>query len=142
MNLSPREFIRFLDGRTTTNAVVGFVPMDLSILIGCIDTDINITKEYAIKLIFKHGWKYEHFTDIQATINFGYCLQEGESHLHFIYIKDKSRLKKIDRLLIKVDKNKKRLWLVTFHPIQPAQLKKYREKYTLIRNHAEDEFLE
>jgi len=137
--IQPRHFVRFIDGRAGDKVVIAFLPGYLGGHLKTLQTDISLRRDYALKLI-RHGVNYQGFDEIQNTIEKGYCLQNDPLHLYFLYVREMSQ-PEIYFLLIKTDKMRQELWLVTFHRIRQKQFDKRLLKRFLLREHGEDEFM-
>ncbi len=88
----------------------------------------------------KRRLSYEAFSEIQGAIDNGLCMHEDAFHLSFLYVKNRS-LREIYFLLIKTDRTRKELWLVTFHRLKQKQYPQRLKPRLIIREHAEDEFM-
>jgi len=139
MIVTPRHFVRFIDGRASDRMVVAFLPGSLGRYLGTLQTDVSLRRDYALKLI-KHNIDYNGFSEIQNTIDNGHCLREKPNHLAFLFVKDNIK-PEIYFLLIKTDKTREELWLVTFHRIKKSQFTKRLVPSNIIRPHVE-EFME
>jgi hypothetical protein len=71
MRLHPRQFVRFVDGRLPSPATIAYLPSELGVKISCSTTNIQISKDYAIKLLAEHKLRYEHFSLIQFVVDRG-----------------------------------------------------------------------
>ena len=95
--------------------------------------------DYARKLR-RHDIKYEGFSYIQETIDNGMCLIESDYQLKFLYVRDRV-LPEIYFLLLKTDRHRRELWLVTFHKIRVKQYMNRLNPKNIIREHAEPDFM-
>lgn len=141
MIISPRHFVRFVDGRAGKRLIVAYLPGALASQLGTSQSDVTLTIEYARKLVHKHKIAYTKFDEIQNTIDHGYCLKEDDRHIYFLYMPDLSFSDIIYVLVIKTDAANSGLWLKTFHRITKKQFDKRLQKGRIIRNHTE-EFME
>lgn len=78
---------------------------------------------------------YSGFHEIQNTIDNGLCMAEGPHHLAFLYVKDRFK-PEIYFLLVKTNKRRNELWLVTFHRLQLEQYTKRLKPTRIVRRHA------
>jgi hypothetical protein len=134
----PRLFVRFLDGRLGNQIRVASIPGALTAGLGTLQTEVMLRRDYAQKLLAKKTG-YSGFEEIQNTVDKGFCLREGRYHLAFIYIKDRVR-PEIYFLLVKTDKRRQELWLVTFHRIKRKQFNQHFKAKFVLREH-EEEFM-
>jgi hypothetical protein len=141
MLLSPRDFVRFLDGRYGDVQRIAFVPGDLSRQIGTLESNLLIERTYARKLLLKHRLRYEHFQMIQPTIERGYVVIDGGGNLVFAY-DDQERFHARFRLAVKTTDARDELWLRTFHRIKLAQMNSLVRRFRLIREHQTREHME
>lgn len=126
--IPPRQFVRFIDQRTTDDwFVIGNVPLHLGGHIGAHTIELKIEHQYAKKLIEKHGLKYEHFSMVQTTIDRGWCGPHN-GDLLFVYADD-DHFHTHFKLAIKEANNGKELWLLTFHPVSTEKVKYEMRKY-------------
>lgn len=139
MIIHPRHFIRFIDGRAGDRINIAFLPGALGAHIATLQTDVFLRLDYARKLI-RHGIKYEGFAYIQDTIDNGMCLLEDNYRLKFFYVRDNIR-PEIYFLLLKTDRARRELWLVTFHRIRTKQFTNRLTPSQIIREHVEREFM-
>ena len=68
------------------------------------------------------------------------CLLEDDHHLRFLYVRDNVR-PEIYFLLLKTDKSRRELWLVTFHKLRKKQFTDRLDPERIIRAHMEYEFM-
>ena len=80
------------------------------------------------------------FRRFQNTIDNGMCMIADEYRLKFLYVKDQVR-PEIYFLLIKTDTTRSELWLVTFHRVKKKQFTSRLDPGSIIRPHAEREFM-
>ena len=139
MIIHPRHFVRFIDGRAGNHVVIAFLPGHLGGYLRTLQTDVTLRRDYALKLV-KHKIDYHTFGEIQNTIDSGYCLRVDESRMAFLYVKDPLK-PEVYFLLLKTDRTRSELWLVTFHRIRKAQFDRRLKAGMLIREHL-DEFME
>lgn len=140
MTVTPRQFVRFLDGRAGKQLVVAFLPGHLGGYINTLQTDVRLKHDYAVKLITKHQINFAGFDEIQNAIDHGYCLRDSPNHLSFLFVKDKFR-PEVYFLILKTDATRNELWLVTFHRIKQKQFERRLKGAEILREHAEDEFM-
>ena len=69
MLLYPRQYVRFMDGREDPSAVMAFLPGDLAAAMPTVSTDVRIGREYATKLLGKHGLRHAALGVIQCAID-------------------------------------------------------------------------
>jgi hypothetical protein len=134
MLLTPRDFVRFLDGRLGQVQQIAFVPGEFTRLIGTLESKLLLDREYALKLQRKHNLRYEHFEMIQPTIDRGYAVIDGGRNLVFAY-DDQERFHRPFRLAVKSNRAKNELWLRTFHRIGVRQMNSMVRRWPLVKNH-------
>jgi hypothetical protein len=139
MIIQPRHFVRFIDGRAGNQINIAFLPGSLGGHILTLQTAVSLRLDYARKLI-RHGVMYEGFSYIQDTIDNGMCLIEDEYRLKFLYVRDNIQ-PEIYFLLLKTDRSRNELWLVTFHRIRQKQFTGRLDPESIIREHSEREFM-
>jgi hypothetical protein len=139
MIIYPRHFVRFIDGRAGRQIAIAFLPGELGRHLGTLETNVMLRLDYAHKLI-RHDIYYEGFGEIQNTIDNGMCMREGPNELAFLYVKDNIS-PEIYFLVIKTPYAKNELWLKTFYRIRKAQYAKKLRPYSILRAHAENEFM-
>lgn len=139
MIIQPRHFVRFIDGRVGDRINIAFLPGALGTQIHTLETAVSLRRDYALKLL-SHGVKFEGFSYIQDTIDHGMCLLEDDHHLRFLYVRDNVR-PEIYFLLLKTDKSRRELWLVTFHKLRKKQFTDRLDPERIIRAHMEYEFM-
>jgi hypothetical protein len=135
----PRHFVKFMDGRAGDRISIAFLPGALGAYINTLQTDVSLRLDYARKLI-SHGIKYEAFLYVQETIDNGMCMLEDAYHLRFLYVRDAIR-PEIYFLLLKTDRSRRELWLVTFHRLRKKQFSNRIDPGKIIRPHAEQKFM-
>jgi hypothetical protein len=133
MLLSPRDFVRFLDGRLGTVQRIAFVPGEFTARIQAISSDLLISREYAQKLKDKHRLRFEHFQLIQIAIDFGYALLE-RGDLVFVYL-DETVFHEMFVLVLKKAERGQEIWLKTFHRAEASKLKRLLRNGNLLRDH-------
>lgn len=133
MDLAPRNFVRFLDGRFGHAQKVAFVPGEFGARIRARSTDLMIDRITAQKLKDKHKLRYGHWTMMQVAINFGYALLERDD-LVFAYIDD-AVFRAIFILAVKEAANGEELWIKSFHRCKPRKLEKLLKASELLREH-------
>lgn len=139
MIIQPRHFVRFIDGRAGRQIAIAFLPGSLGAYIHTTETSVALRLDYALKLI-RHDINYDRFGAIQNTIDNGICMVEDQYRLRFLYVRDNVR-PEIYFLLLKTDKARGELWLVTFHRIQKKQFTDRLNPSKIIREHAEKDFM-
>lgn len=139
MIVPPRRFVSFLDGRSGNPTPVAFLPGALGAYLGTVETTVKLERMYGWKLL-RHGIDYNLFGEIQNTIDNGMCMLEAPYKLSFLYVQDKTK-PVIYSLIIKTDRARRELWLVTFHRIKREQFHKRLKPRQIIREHVEDEFM-
>jgi hypothetical protein len=139
MIIQPRHFVRFIDGRAGDQISIAFLPGELGARIYTLQTNVSLRLDYAKKLV-RHRIRYEGFSEIQNTIDNGMCMIADEYRLKFLYVKDQVR-PEIYFLLIKTDSTRSELWLVTFHRVKKKQFTSRLDPSSIIRPHAEREFM-
>lgn len=139
MQLSPREFVRFLDGRSGQIQTLAFVPGEFTARIGALSCDLLIERSYAEKLKNKHSLRYEHWGMIQVAINHGYAiLQRRDSRnteLLFAYVDD-AVFQANFLLAIKQARGGEEIWLKSFYRCQPGRVQRLLRDGELLREHA------
>ena len=131
--------MRFIDGRAGKQVAIAFPPGSLGAHIRTLETSVSLRLDYARKLLL-HGMKYEGFDYIQETIDNGMCLIDDEYRLRFLYVKDSIK-PEIYFLLLKTDRTRKEVWLVTFHKLRKKQFEDRIERDKIIREHVERDFM-
>ena len=139
MIVPPRRFVSFLDGRGENPTPVAFLTGALGGYLGTLETIVKLERVYGWKLL-RHGINYNLFGEIQKTIDNGICMFEPTYRLSFLYVPDPIK-PVIYFLMIKTDRTRRELWLVTFHRIKREQYPKRLKPRQIIRPHAEDELL-
>ena len=139
MFIQPRHFVRFIDGRAGSQIDIAFLPGELGAHIQTLQTSVSLRLDCARKLL-RHNIKYEGFEYIQETIDSGICLVEDEYRIKFLYMKDPVR-PEIYFLLLKAEKFRRELWLVTFHRIHAKQFSARLNRAQIVRPHAEPDFM-
>ena len=89
MKLHPRQFVRLIDGRLTSPATIAFLPGHLGAQIACTASDVQITRDYARKIMETHSLRYKHFSLIQPIIDKGWCVKAKDNHLEFYHDDDR-----------------------------------------------------
>lgn len=134
MLLTPRAFVRFLDGRLGQTQRIAFVPGEYTRQIGTLESDLLIDRGYALKLQQKHRLRYEHFEMIQPTIDRGYAVIDGGGNLVFAY-DDQERFNSVFRLAVKANRAGTELWLRTFHRSNRQQMNSMVRRWSLLKHH-------
>jgi hypothetical protein len=122
VKLHPRQFIRFIDGRLPSPTAIAFLPGHLGAIIACNTIDVQIDREYAVKILMKHKLKYEHFFAIQRMIERGWCVRSKHNQLEFYY-EDEEVFGGWFLLVIKTAKMGTECWVVTFFRSNPFQIR-------------------
>jgi len=133
MLLTPREFVRFLDGRSGDVQTIAFVPGGFTARIGAVSCDLLIRRDYAHKLNRTHGLRYEHWGIMQIAINHGYAILE-RGDLVFVYLDD-TVFNDMFVLAIKEAANGQELWVKSFHRCEPRKLNRLLKNGELLREH-------
>jgi hypothetical protein len=113
MKLHPREFVRFIDGRLPSPTIIAALPGHLGGLICCVTTDVQIARNYAVKVLMKHKLRYEHSSNVQKSIDRGWCVQVKANHIEF-YFEDDEVFGGWFILVVKAAKSGSECWVVTF----------------------------
>lgn len=140
MIIQPRHFVRFIDGRGGDQTTVAFLPGELGAYLHTLQTTVSLRLDYARKLLLKHQIKYEAFSHVQTAIDCGICIIEDKYHLRFLYVRDNIK-PEIYLLVLKTDRSRRELWLVTFHKLRKKQFTERLEPSQIIRPHQEAEFM-
>lgn len=112
--LHPREFVRFLDGRSGATVAIATLPVGLAVRLPAQVTEIRIGQDYALKLQKKHCLRYEHFSLIQTVIDDGWCIVGKQNHLEFLYM-DNQIFGSSFILVLKATRAGQEIWVATFH---------------------------
>lgn len=137
MILQPRHFVRFIDGRAGNKVAIAYLADNLGKYLRTVTTDVSLRLDYAQKLNRRHQMTYEGFSEIQNTIDRGYCLQSDQKHLQFIWMKEQFK-PEIYFLLLKSTSDCRELWLVTFHRLKRPQLNARLRSGQIVRDHDGD----
>jgi len=133
--LHPRQFVSFIDGRMGDVATFAHVPGEFSRQIGSLSSDLQCTREYAMKLFQKHKLPYEKFQLIQPSIDLGH-VRIVRKDLEFVYYDDSDPGPPY--LLVVKAVGRDELWLRTFYRTErwkEASLLRAR-RGRLLREHA------
>jgi hypothetical protein len=139
MIIQPRHFVRFIDGRAGAQIAIAFLPGALGAHLHTLQTSVSLRLDYAKKLL-RHGMMYDGFGFIQNTIDNGHCLIKDRNHLRFLYVRDNVR-PEIYFLVLKTDRSKQEIWLVTFHKLRKKQFTNRLDPSRIIRAHIDSEFM-
>lgn len=121
--------MRFLDGRYGSVQTIAFIPGEFTRQIGVLTSDLQIRRDYALKLQQTHSLRYEQFQLIQPAIDEGYILVDDKHHLIFLHVHN---VREFYRLAVKGTRQDE-LWLLTFHRIRQLQFDSLLRRHRLLR---------
>jgi hypothetical protein len=139
MLLSPRHYLRFLDGRNGPFAIVGFLPGDLAARMPTLSTEVRIGRDYAKKLWEKHHLGHGDLGMIQRAIDHGWCTKSRGNALDFLYVDTAGQPLRFI-LGLKSAYGGAETWVTTLHKSDEQQirrrLRRARAGGTLLRAHS------
>lgn len=137
MLLTSHQFFELLNGVGPEIIHIANLPGDLAEHLNTIATAVQIERSYVIKVCdAKHRLDVHDFALMQHILEHGRVVKEGkegkDGHLSFYY-PDNRRHPNWLKLVIKTTNHGHQLWVATFHPKSPAEVKASPRKHQVIR---------
>lgn len=130
------DWFRFVAGDGPDVISVTRLPNDLCRHIGCSSSLVRMRHDYALKCAHKHKLRAAHFPMLPIVIEHGFVISDKPRHLTF-YLFENVVFGGWLVATIKATEANTELWVATYHVAKPAEAKRMRKKYRVIREHEE-----
>jgi hypothetical protein len=132
MRMTEEEWFEFVSFGKPPIVSVTRLPAELCRVIDCSSTLVRYQHDYALKSAQKHNFRAAHFPMLPILIDVGFVIQDRPRCLTFYWYENVVFGGWLGAT-VKANESATELWVSTFHPANPKEIKRMKKKYRIIR---------
>jgi hypothetical protein len=130
--MTEEEWFHFIGSGAPRIVSVARLPPELYLKLGASNGLVKLRHDYALKIAHKHGFRPVHFPMLPIVIDCGRVLCDRPNHMSFFFYENVVFGGWL-QATIKSARGGTELWVATFHPGNPKELRRLCKKHAVIR---------